>query len=80
MNLSPWRHLAKGSQDPTNAKARALTRAMKRTIQNEHQTLWKLATIWSRDCPAKLRRLQKRDWDAVIAAARWTSSWSIPRL
>ena len=80
MTLSPWRPLAKGSHDPTNAKARALTIAMKRTIQREHHTLWKLAKIWSRDCPAKLRRLQQVDWTAVFARARWTSSRSIPRL
>ena len=80
MTLSPWRPLVKGSHDPTNAKARALTIAMKRTIQREHHTLWKLAKIWSRDCPAKLRRLQAVDWETVFSRARWTGSRSIPRL
>lgn len=63
----------------TTAK-RAMTKAMQRVLLTEHRALWNLATIWSRDCPAKLRRLQTKDWTPVFAQARWTPSSFTPRL
>lgn len=58
----------------------AMTQAMKRIIVTEHQALWEQAVIWSRDCPAKLRRLQQVDWAPIFAQARRTNSPYIPRL
>lgn len=57
-----------------------MTTAMKRVLLTEHQALWELAKIWSRDCPAKLRRLQAVDWTPVFAQARRTHSPFTPRL
>ena len=78
MKLPPWRGGAQARSD--TAVQRAMTAAMRRVATQEHQTLWTLATIWSRDCPRKLRRLQAVDWERVLAQARRTSSLSIPRL
>ena len=78
MKLPPWRGGARARSD--TAVQRAMTAAVRRVATQEHQTLWTLATIWSRDCPAQLRRLQQVNWEAVFARARWTSSRSIPRL
>ena len=76
MKLPPWR----GGAHSDTAIQRAMTAAMRRVATQEHQTLWTLATIWSRDCPRKLRRLQTVDWERVLAQARWTGSPHIFRL
>ncbi len=73
MKFPPWRQRRARPRADT-AVQRAMTAAMRRVATQEHQTLWKLATIWSRDCPRKLRRLQAVDWERVLAQARWTGS------
>ena len=78
MTLSPWRPSKQARSD--TAGQRAMTQAMQRVVATEHQALWQLATIWSRDCPKKLRRLQTVDWERVLALARRTGSPDIFRL